>query len=171
VTAVCALEHGGKVWMGGDSAISTENFVGIQSEPKCFRVGPCIVGICGTARIEPLMKYLELPPVSGDPYRWVNLEFARAFAKAADGEGFTDKDWGAMVGVSGQLYVIESDLCGWRPADGYWAIGSGSVPAMADLRRSARERKLKPITRITQALECAAELTPYVRPPWSFIDG
>lgn len=177
MTAIVAVEHAGRVHMAGDSAFSSEDAIWIQSEPKVFRRGPVVVGIAGRGRWETLLRYVtELPAIKRDtdPHRWVNVDLAAAIRKAATQEGFANHDGfiefdecAAMVGVGGSLFVIEPDLCGWRPLCGYHAIGSGGEHARVSLTETA-DRKLQPKTRLKRALQRAVDKTPFVRPPFSF---
>ena len=177
MTAIAAAEHGNAVWMGGDSAFSTDDAVWIQSESKVFRRGPVVFGTAGRARWETLLRYVvEVPPVKRDtdPHRWANVDLASAIRKAATQEGFTNENGfvefegcEAMVGVLGKLFVIEFDLSAWRPLCGYHAIGSGGEHARVSLTETA-DRKLQPKTRIKRALQQSADKTPFVRPPFTF---
>lgn len=180
MTCVAAVVHKGAVWMAGDSAISSDNEVWIQAETKVFVRSGVVFGIAGQPRIEPLLRYVvDVPQVKRgtDPDRWVNVDLAREIRKAMSGEGFVNSaSWfeadGScmMVGLLGKLYVIEQDLCGWRPLAGYHAIGSGGEHARASLRATAGQ-SLQPRTRLKRALECAAEQTAFVRPPWTFVSA
>jgi hypothetical protein len=180
MTAVVSLEHKGAVHMGGDSAISCEESVALQAEPKVFVRNGVVFGIAGQPRIEPLLRYVvDLPNVrkGTDPARWVNVDLASAIRKAMTDEGFVNvASWfeadgtAIMVGLLGKLFVVESDLCAWRPLLGYHAIGSGGEHARASLRETAG-KSLQPRTRLKRALECAFEQSPFVRPPWSFVSA
>ena len=177
MTTVAGLEHRGTVWLGGDSAISTEDTVALQTLPKVFKRANVVIGIAGQCRLEPVMRHIVNVPNfkrGDDPDRWVNVDLASAIRKAVTGEGlviesgwFDLGDSALLVGVGGQLFVIESDLCGWRPLPGFHAIGSGGDKAVTSLKRTANGR-LKPRTRLKQALEDAASETPFTRPPWTF---
>ena len=177
MTCVAAVVHNGHVWMAGDSAISSENEVVIQAETKVFARNGVLFGIAGQPRIEPVLRYvIDVPNLkpSTDPSRWVNVDLAREIRKALTGEGFVNvAGWyeaegsSILVGLLGKLYVIEPDLCGWRPLVGYHAIGSGGERARASLRET-HGKPLQPRTRLKRALESAASLTAYVRPPFHF---
>lgn len=177
MTAVAGLEHNGLVWLGGDSAFSTEDAVWIQGEPKVFRRGPLVIGTAGRARWEALLRYVvEIPAFRAgqDVGRWLNVDLATAIRKAATQEGYEHESGfvefdacAAMVGIAGKLYVIEPDLCFWRPLCGYHAIGSGGEHARVSLSETAD--RMQPKTRLKRALERAAEKTPFVRPPFAFV--
>lgn len=177
MTCIVGLEHAGKVWLAGAAAFSTDNEVWIQADPKVFRRGDVLIGVCGEARFESVMRYLvDVPRITRgvDLGRWVNVDLAAEIRKACVNDGrviesgaFTLGECSAMVGVQGSLFVIEHDLCGWRPSCGYCAIGSGAGPARTSLRET-EDRKLQPKTRLRRALERAAAETTGVRPPFTF---
>ena len=86
MTAIVGLVHKGRVWMGGDSAYSTDDEVWIQRDPKVFRRGDVLIGTCGTGRFESLMRYVvEIPRFrkGADPGQWVNVELAYEVRRAA----------------------------------------------------------------------------------------
>lgn len=175
MTAIVGLVHNGKVWMGGDSAYSTEDEVWIQRDPKVFRRGDILIGTAGLGRFESVMRYLvEIPRIRKgmDVGYWVNVDLASEVRKALIADGYAHdagafevKDCQAMIGVMGDLFVLDSDLCGWRTLCGYAVIGSGEGPARASLHETA---KLQPRTRLKRALERAAAETTGVRPPFTY---
>jgi hypothetical protein len=145
-----------------------------------FQRANVVIGISGQCRLEPVMRHIVNVPTfkrGDDPDRWVNVDMAAAIRKALTGEGLViESGWfdigesAILIGVGGQLFVIESDLCGWRPLHGYHSIGSGGDKATVSLRETA-SGKLQPKTRLKRALECAAAETPFTRPPWSFVSA
>jgi ATP-dependent protease HslVU (ClpYQ) peptidase subunit len=178
VTAVVAIESDGRVYMAGDSAFSNDNEMCVQRDPKLFKRGDTVlIGICGAARFEALMRYaVKIPRLkSGDDLgEWVNMELAYEIRQAHIRDGFVNDsgpfelaDSEAMIGVAGQLFVLEQDLGAWRPLCGYAAIGSGAGPARTSLRETA-DRKFTPRSRLKRALERATAETTGVRPPFHF---
>lgn len=175
MTAIVALMHKGRVWMAGDSAFSTDEEVWIQRDPKVFRRGDVLIGVCGTGRFESVMRYaVEIPRArkGQDPGQWANVDLAYEIRRAhqndgytAEGPAFEVEDCQALIGVAGELFVLESDLCAWRPLCGYAAIGSGEGPARTSLHETA---KLQPRTRLKRALERASAETTGVRPPFTY---
>ena len=175
MTAIVGLVHKGHVWMGGDSAYSTEDEVWIQRDPKVFRRGDVLIGTCGLGRFESVMRYLvEIPKLRKgvDVGQWVNVELAYEVRKAHVNDGYEHTsgafevvDCQALIGVAGELFVLDSDLCAWRPLCGYAAIGSGEGPARTSLHET---EKLLPKTRLKRALERASQETTGVRPPFTF---
>lgn len=175
MTAIVALVHKGRVWMGGDSAFSTESEVWLQRDPKVFRRGDVLIGVCGTGRFESVMRYVvEIPRLrkGADVGQWTNVELAYEIRRAHVNDGYVHEskafevdECQALIGVAGELFVLESDLCAWRPLVGYAAIGSGEGPARTSLHETAH---LQPKTRLKRALERAAAETTGVRPPFTF---
>lgn len=179
MTTIVGVVHHSTVWLGGDAAMSSEDSVALQTLPKVFNRGPAVIGVCGQARLEPVMRHVVQVPNfkrGDDPDRWVNVDLANAIRTAVTREGLvTESGWldlgdsAILVGVAGQLFAIESDLCGWRPLQGFYAIGSGGEKARASLAET-HEKKLQPRTRLKRALERAAAETPFTRPPWTFVN-
>jgi len=175
MTAIVGLIHKNRVWMGGDSAFSTDEEVWIQRDPKVFRRGDVLIGVCGKARFEALMRYVvDIPRFrkGQDPGQWINVELAYEIRKSLINDGYVHESGAfeidecqAMIGVAGCLFVMESDLCFWRTLEDYSAIGSGAGPARTSLCETA---KLQPRTRLKRALERAAKETTGVRPPFTY---
>lgn len=175
MTAIVGLVHKGHVWMAGDSAYSTDDEVWIQRDPKVFRRGDILIGTCGLGRYESVMRYLvDIPRFKKgtDPVQWVNVELAYEIRRAHTNDGYVHdsgafeiKECQALIGVAGELFVLDSDLCAWRTLCGYAAIGSGEGPARSSLHET---EKLQPRTRLKRALERAAAETTAVRPPFTY---
>lgn len=175
MTAIVALVHKGRVWMGGDSAFSTDTDVWIQRDPKVFRRGDVLIGVCGTGRFESVMRYsVEIPRLrkGQDPGHWANVDLAYEIRKALVNDGYTCtsgafeiEDCEALIGVAGELFILTADLCAWRPLTSFAAVGSGEGPARTSLHETA---KLQPRTRLKRALERAAAETTGVRPPFTY---
>lgn len=175
MTAIVGLVHKGRVWMGGDSAFSTDEEVWIQRDPKVFRRGDVLIGTCGTARFESVMRYaVDIPRLrkGADVGQWANVDLAYEIRKAHINDGYTVEsgafeieDCQALIGAGGELFVLEPDLCAWRPLCGFHAIGSGEGPARTSLHETA---KLQPRSRLKRALERAAAETTGVRPPFTY---
>ncbi len=160
--------------MGGDSAFHNDEEIWIQRDPKVFRRGDVLIGVCGTGRFEALMRYaVDVPRYrkGTDPAQWANIDLAYEIRKAHINDGYASEagafviDAQALVGVAGELFVMEEDLCFWRMAEDYAAIGSGQGPARTSLHETA---KLQPRTRLKRALERAAKETTGVRPPFVY---
>lgn len=112
----------------------------------------------------------EEPP--GDPYEWaVRTLVPEIQAKLSehqwlkkDGERAEAGD--AIFAVRDRILCVQSDLQVSESARGYDACGSGQDEALGALfaRRFGRAEE-----RARVALEAAAEMTVYVRPPWHFL--
>lgn len=175
MTAIVGLVHKGHVWMGGDSAYSTDEEIWIQRDSKVFRRGDVLIGTCGLGRYESVMRYLvEIPRFrkGTDPAQWANVDLAYEIRKAHINDGYVHdsgafeiKECQALIGVAGELFVMDSDLCAWRTLCGYAAIGSGEGPARSSLHET---EKLLPRTRLKRALERASQETTGVRPPFTY---
>lgn len=175
MTAIVGLVHKGRVWMGGDSAVSTETDIWIQRDPKVFRRGDLLIGTCGIGRFESLMRYVvEIPRIrkGTDVGQWVNVDLAYEVRRAHLADGYVSETGpfaiegcAALIGVASELFVMDSALCAWRPLCGFAAIGSGEGPARTSFYETT---KLQPKTRLKRALERAAAETTGVRAPFTY---
>lgn len=164
MTCVVAVADGGGVHFGGDSAITSDDELAIQRDPKVFRRGPYVIGYSGSLRWGSILRYvvpLPTPPRRGVA-RMLNLELSAELAVAlAQARVKADQ---ALLGVSGELYWIDEDLAFVRLGADYGAIGSGAAYALGAL--SVLDHRLPPKRRLRHALEAAAHHCPSVQGPW-----
>jgi ATP-dependent protease HslVU (ClpYQ) peptidase subunit len=168
VTAIAGISDGTRVFVGGDSCSSDGNSATRDLEPKVFRIGRMIVGVCGTARLCQKVAYVFRPPARRglELRQYLAGPFAKALNKAL-GDNDDGYEMNLMLGIDGRLFVIDSALGFTEPADGYWAIGSGGEAArcvLDDLHK--HEPGLAPRKRILRALDAAAKHCVGVAPPF-----
>lgn len=172
MTAIAAIEHAGKAWFAGDSHVELEGIRVLQRAPKVFRRGPVVIGIAGLTVWEALWRRVSFVRQPGrDVEAWVFGEFAETAQreiKALEIEGDDRGECAALIGIAGRVYYVEHDGNPWRPAHGYWAIGSGAELAIGSLHTTAR-RKLLPRYRLNLALQAAAAHCTTVAPPFRFV--
>ncbi len=162
--------------MGGDSASSGENELMLIQSSKVNKVGPYLIGGCGSGRAMNLVQYKATLP-KNPPKK--NLEqFIVNSVIPAIQESFKDEprddggelsmDFGFLIGVQGQLYIIQCDFTVDRCIDGYYAEGSGKQPALGVLY--ATKNMKDPRKRVIMALSAAEKYTPFVRAPFSVLN-
>ena len=155
MTCVCAVEHGGKVYMGGDSAVSwsCDDAVFVATHRKVIRRGGMLLGLAGnlgTCTVAAAGLRPE-PYVSGDPRTHiltaVLLPLRALLAEAKmDAEGCD-----LLIGCASRIYFAGLDGAVHGFDAGYAAIGSGSSYALGSLHTS----RGTPAKRVRQALSAA----------------
>lgn len=180
MTCIIGLEHGGKVWMGGDSAGTAGNMnQRIRKDKKVFVKNGLIIGFCGSFRMGDLLKHsFNIPDTGGvtDPDSCMVNQFVDALRdcletenKKAGLQGNEKLYPSILVGFKGRLYNVEGDYQCGRPEDGFDSVGSGSsvaVGAMHGLKVVKDPKK-----RIEMALEAAARNDAAVRPPFHILSA
>jgi len=182
MTCIVAIEQGGVVYVGGDSAgvdVDTLDIVR-RADEKVFLSeggdGDVIIGFAGSFRVGQLLRYaLHVPD---QPSRKSDMAFM--VVDFVDAVRAMQKDKGAMtkeneleaheghfiVGYNGHIYVVYGDFQVERPVDNYAAIGCGMSYALGSLHATRASKALSPEKRILKALKAAAEYSAGVRPPF-----
>lgn len=181
MTCIVAISKRGKVFMGGDSAVSDYGRISIMRTPKVARIGCYVIGICGDCGTSDVISVFKpSDPSTTNIARHMRTTFAQELRDAFDVAGFerdmadsTDDKRGfgfeALVGVKGRIFKIYSDI-GVDEAGPYASVGSGAEPALAILDTLHRQ-KLEPKKILTAALVQAEKHTAYVRRPWRFAES
>lgn len=177
MTCIVGIEHGGKVWMGGDSAVSWDNATALCTTSKVVRRGDYLIGGCGSSRAGNLVIYsAKLPskPPTKNTEGWLVNNFVPALQTAFKDEPRESgeqspfaMEFGFLIGCRGQLFWLDSDFSIDRCQDGYFADGSGRQPAMGALY--ATKKGMAPRQRILMALHAAEKYTPFVRGPFTVL--
>lgn len=177
-TCIIGLVQGPTVWMAGDSAVSSDEPGDVSlvtaKEPKVFRTGPCLVGICGGIRAGQIVEHhLKVParPARCSAYKWMATSFTGALRKAVKAAGGQSPnseepdqiDGEYLVGYQGKLFYIYTDYSVMAPAAPYAAVGSGAFGALCVMHATP---KLSPKKRLLTALEAVEEYCASVRRPF-----
>ena len=157
MTCVAGLEHGGRVYLAGDSAVSwsSDDSVFVASHRKIVRRGGMLIGFSGNLSISTVFSSMLSPePYSkGDPRTHILTavilplrDLLREIRLDADG---TDM----LIACAGRLWFagVDGSIHGYRC--GYAAIGSGAPHALGSLYST----KGKPTTRVKLAVQAAVE--------------
>jgi ATP-dependent protease HslVU (ClpYQ) peptidase subunit len=181
VTCVVAIAQGGRVVMGGDSALTADDFAQLSmAETKVFFKGEFLIGGSGSARGGQLMRFKFTPPkrprsMDADEYMatlWIDElreVFKRgghmAFEEAGSEESSTTN---ALIGYRGNIWLMEgTDLQIERLRDAYAVIGSGGTVAQGALFATKDIVGLDPARRVKMALEAACRYNAACRPPFT----
>lgn len=175
MTAVVAINEGGVVYVGADSAgINTETLhLVVRRDDKVFINDKYIVGFSGSYRAGQLLHYSFNPPEK--PNGMTDIEFmstvfvddVRECFKAG---GFLVNQAGResggkfIVGFNGQIYVVDSDFQVGVPVDDFASVGCGADLCLGSLC-STKGRPAK--ERIHLALEAAERYSAGVRRPFN----
>lgn len=168
-------EEGGKVYMGGDSAVSSfviQTFV----QKKVFRHGDFLIGYSGSVRMLQLLQFAFAPPehpTEMSSERYLTTLFVDELRKLLKETGNAAKvneqetsTGSFLVGYRGRLFRIGFDYAMVEVADGFDAIGSGNEVALGAMY-ATRHMSLVPQKRLELALCAAADLCFGVRAPFT----
>ena len=176
MTCVVGLVERGAVHLGGDSIAIAGYDMHIRDTPKVFRRGALIIGCCGSFRLADVIRYHFAPlapPTKGDLHRYMATDFVESLREACKARGVAavennveGVEGSVLVGLRGQLFVIDDDFQVGSPAAGFTAIGCGSQIALGALHAL---RTGTPRRRLTVALEAAEAYSAGVRGPFHFV--
>jgi len=158
MTAIVGLARAGRVYMGGDSAMTTDH--GEQwlcASPKVWRAGSYVFGAAGDADYIELAKIaLARQPESPD-------EVPALIAKT-QGERGSEATGSLILGHAGKLYELAGAAV-VRYAGALLCTGSGRSEARAALYR----RPGAPVALVKLALAAAADTRSDVRRPFHVV--
>ena len=176
MTCIIGLAEGRKVWIGGDSVVTSGWTARATASPKVFRIPPFVLGCQGSVRMAQILKYhLNVPEQEGkDDYGHMIMVFTEVVREAFKEKGFTriedNREEGGtfLVGYRGALYKVQSDFQVGSYVDGLAAAGCGEEFALGAMKAV---ENLPPRERIERSLEIAAYFSGGVRPPFVILEG
>lgn len=162
MTTIVGVEDQGVAWLAGDSMVDADaSEVQLVRGGKLFRFGCCVVGACGDVAFDNVLRYgvkwPSKPPSSLS--RWIYTQLAPALSKSkADG--------GALIGIAGKLWAVDTEGEVFRPLEKYTAIGSGAGAALIGLSLTVGE----PIRdRLRRVMASVAKHTVHAREPFTIL--
>ena len=175
MTCIVGVEHSGRVYLGGDSAITSDatGASWLQRDPKVWKAGCCVVGFAGDSSFGEILKTVQWPArAPADCEAWARGELPKQLRAELQRRGLelSDVEGEGLIGLSGRLYVVEGDLTVVRMLENYAAIGDGGPPALGSLYTSASRKLLSPRFRLRVALEASERYRNSVRRPWRFVN-
>ena len=171
MTCIVGLEDAGKVWLGGDSAVSWtgDDAVHAVSHKKVVRRGGLLIGLAGHLGACTLAASVAAPEPydGGDPREHVLVSLVLPLRATLKKAGLLDEPCDLLIGCGGKLLYAGTDgaVHGFR--DGCGAIGSGSSYALGALHAARGTPKL----RLRRALEATAHYCASVAGPFYFLHG
>jgi ATP-dependent protease HslVU (ClpYQ) peptidase subunit len=174
MTAIAAISHDGKVYIGGDSAGSSGHSLTVRKDPKVFINGKFVMGFTSSFRMGSILRYSFQPPCQPEEMIddvYMNTLFIDAIREALKSGGYASNTNGEesggtfIVGYRGVLYVIDSDFQVGIPSANYDAVGCGSDLCLGSLFSTDGTRKTAH-ERIEIALKAAEMFSGGVRGPF-----
>jgi ATP-dependent protease HslVU (ClpYQ) peptidase subunit len=175
LTCIVGLIDGDNVIMGGDSQLThpDNGYKIIRKVPKVFVVGEFIIGICGSSRMEQLLRYkLKLPDVTTNIDEYMITDFVEAVRKCFTDGGFSKKDDEVesggtfMVAYRNKIYTIYDDYQLAESSLAYQALGAGDGYALGSLYSTPKMPSMK---RVTLALDAAVEFNAWCSKPYTIL--
>lgn len=176
MTCIVGIANGTTVFLGGDSASVGGLDLSRTLHPKVFRNGLYIMGYTTSFRMGQLLEFADLPkPTKTDKenlYRFMITKFVPAIREVFKEGGYlkvsesVEKGGTFLVGVKGQLFIIDSDFQVQQKVEHYYACGCGEPYALGAMH--ATEGK-PPRERLQIALEAAEQYSGGVSAPFHFI--
>jgi len=177
MTCIAAIAHGGKVYMGGDSAAADDNLhiVSSRKESKVFIKDKFIIGFAGSFRFGKVVQHSFEPPTPknyDNLDKFLNTEFVdvlRDACELAKVDPSSEEDSSEMlVGIGGRLFEFCNDWHLGEDINNFNAAGSGTAFALGSLYSTRRIKS--PNARIKLALESAERFSSSVRRPFTILE-
>ena len=186
MTAIAAVRHEGKVWVGGDSAGCSTGYgeITLRKDTKVFMVGKLLIGYTSSFRMAQLIRYglagcesiEDLDPPDKDGFRFMIQDFVprvRWLFKEGGFQTITDggQEYGGnfLVAWNDNLFEVSTDYQVVETLDGFAACGSGrdlSLGAFCVLQDTI----IPPEQKIKIALDAAERFNAYVRSPFHILN-
>jgi ATP-dependent protease HslVU (ClpYQ) peptidase subunit len=173
MTCIVGIQHGGKVYIGGDSA-GVDGNLGryVRADKKVFRNGQFIMGFTSSFRMGQLLAYKLSPPnikEGQDPLEFMVVDFVEAVRSCLKEGGVAriehniEEGGSFLVGHRGQLFEIHDDFQVGIPTRGYSACGCGEDFALGSLYETVKK---PPMERVRRALKAAEAMSGGVCAPF-----
>ncbi len=157
MTAIVGLARAGRVYMGGDSAMTSKGEQWLCASPKVWRAGSYVFGVAGSVEyIELCKRALARAPDAPDEVPALVRKILNELDSEADGN--------LIFGTAGALYEVEGAAI-VRYAGGVLCTGSGGCEARGALYR----RPGAPVALVKLALAAAADTRSDVRRPFHVV--
>jgi len=154
-----------KIYIGADSAISTENEIRLYPY-KLLQFKHCVIGVTGSLRVGNIVKKMKNSVKSFDElYDHLWDLFLQHEVLASQPQPVFQ---GALLIImENTIYEITSDF-GYSQHEDYAAIGSGAQYALGSLFSTRRHKNFR--QRLYTALEASSVFSPYVAPPFNILE-
>jgi ATP-dependent protease HslVU (ClpYQ) peptidase subunit len=171
MTCIVAIEHEGKVYMGGDSSAAGGWDMSVIDFSKVFRSGDFLIGYTTSFRMGQLLEHelVVAKQENESDMHYMITKFIPAVRELFKGAGFTKIDSNReeggkfLVGYKGKVYRIDDDYQALRYRNGMYSVGCGYAYALGALASNETDA---PEKRILKSLEIAGIFSNGVCPPY-----
>ncbi|GIU69111.1 MAG: hypothetical protein KatS3mg002_0347 [Candidatus Woesearchaeota archaeon] len=165
-------ERNRRIYIGADSAVSTDTEISFFKNKIYQLSNDCIVGITGNIKIANAISRFNNKNKIGKTFEETLDKIYELFNEMSiigvNTQNQTPFFEGNLAIIfKGKLYEVSCDF-GYMERDSYLAVGSGASYAYGSL--FATKKSKNPRQRVFTALEASAYFSPYVRAPFSIIE-
>jgi hypothetical protein len=184
MSCVAGLVHKGKVYLGGDSAATGDDWsLTRRADPKVFQKGDLLIGCTGSLRITQLLRLYFIAPdlfefheypeeiVIERYITWTIVGALQTFLKSYQISREEWKGVNYLIGYRGRLFAIYEDWQVEESVTGYNAIGAAAPVALGALHMALDVTKpeITPINLVLSVLQAAEEHHASVRNPFTIL--
>lgn len=173
MTAIAALVHEGKVWIGADSAGVSGMDLAQRSDSKVFKNRDMVMGFTSSFRMGQLLRWAfdrpDQEPDDSDE-KYMSTAFVDGVRACLKTGGFAKKENEVesggtfLVGWRGRIWEVHGDYQVGAPLAGFSAVGCGDALCLGALH--ATPATMDPAERLTVALSAAERFSAGVRSPF-----
>lgn len=177
VIAGIVSQVSGRVFLAGDSAVTSGWDLTRRPGGKVFRNGDYVMGVSGGLRGAQIVQHAFTPPSppDDDVAAFMATQFVDRLRQAYKDAGYAKKDAerensedNILVGVHGRLFTVWGHYGVEESAVPYMAIGCGQAYAMGSLRTS-HDMPMRPRVRLELAMRAAEQFSAGVRGPFTHV--
>lgn len=172
MTCIVGIAKDGRVYVGADSCGSDGYSKHTHNRPKVFTVGDFIIGYTSSFRMGQIIEHQWTPPARDEGntdydylVKQVIPSLMQLFKRQKYGTEENGEQEGGtfIIGYKGKCYYIQNDFAVLEPADGFYAVGSGTKWALGSLYSTKGEKDIE--KRINLAIEAAEHYSCTVQGP------
>ena len=175
---VAVVDKAKNIHFGSDSLASDSYSQSVMTDSKIFMLGEMIIGYAGSFRSAQVLRHAMALPgreesqedmeyLVGSFLHSVRIAFAEAGILRIQ-DCVEDFEGEFILGYRGKIYYMQGDFSLIHTVDDFCSIGEGGDSARAVLYATRAMKTLKPIERMTLALEAASYNITSVKPPFHF---
>jgi len=168
MTCIVGLLHRGVMWMGGDSAATTESGdLDIRAEPKVVRNKHYLIGGAGSPRVIDIVQNIQdFPsPPKKNLRRFMINEFVPIICKHLIEQKCKDPG-DLLIAARNELFLVGCDFQVGQNVEPFYAIGAGGSYAFGSLYSTDG---MAPKKRVLLALQAAERYHGTVRGPFRIL--
>jgi len=170
MTVIAAIRTPTSILMGGDSAQNTNGSIALVAAPKVFINGDYLFGVAGSPRLAEIVQHAFIPPCKTEGTTWGQFlvrSFLPKLKTALGPDASLMEKSSILVGTKGVgIFSVNHNWFVAQSQEPYAAIGSGGSFALGSFHSTRGD----PHRRLRKALNAAAHLNAYVRPPFTILE-